>query len=346
VSPLTTKVLVTASGGPAGLSALRSIRKLNWVRVVAADADPFAAGLYQKGVEHALIPKGNDPCFSKALLELCIRRGIDVVLPCSDEEVWTISRKKHILEDHGIIVPIPDHETIMRAADKFTCLKTAERQGIAIPVTFAPAKTREAVRVLRSLKPPLVVRPRLSRGARGVTYCRSRTEAANVWAAVREEFGSAMIQEFIPGGRGSVRVVLSLWDREGTLRAVGVMKKLSERPETGGVAVAGVTIKDPTILKLGIMTVKALGPWYGPAGVEFKISRRTLKPYLLEVNPRLQGITYLFTSAGIDFPVLWLKAALGKLRPSKPILSYATKYFVRSWEDITLDRLFRYQHSG
>ena len=118
------------------------------------------------------------------------------------------------------------------------------------------------------------------------------------------------------------------------------MKKLSERPETGGVAVAGVTIKDPTILKLGIMTVKALGPWYGPAGVEFKISNRNLRPYLLEVNPRLQGVTYLFTSAGIDFPVLWLKTALGKARSNKPLLRYATKYFVRSWEDITLDRVF------
>lgn len=321
------------------MSVLRSLRKLSWVKVIAADADPLAAGLYFQGVDHALIPKANDSRFAKVLYQICRQKRVDVVLPCSDEEIWVISRKKQILEDRGVIVPIPNNEIVMRAADKLWCVEAAQSHGISAPATFAPVTKREAIRILRRMDPPFVVRPRLSRGARGVTYCRSRAEARDAWAFIQEQFGSAMIQEFIPGGRGSVRVVLSLWDRDSVLRAAGVMRKLKERPETGGVAVAGVTVNEPNILQMGISTVQALGHWYGPAGVEIKVSSRNHRPYLMEVNPRLQGITYLFTGAGIDFPVLWLKVALGKLRAREPLVKYATKYFIRSWLDLTVNRV-------
>jgi carbamoyl-phosphate synthase large subunit len=322
------------------MSALRSLRKVGWVKIIAADADRLAAGLYLEGVQPLLVPKGNSSRYAKTLLKLCRRKRVNVILPCSDEEVWAISKHKQVFENAAVVVPIPTHEAVMRASDKLKCIEAARESGILTPTTFAPMTSHDAAGVLNRLKPPFVVRPRISRGARGVTYCDSRKEAEEAWMGIRRQFGSAMIQEFIPGGRGSVRVVLSLWDRDGTLRAAGVMRKLKERPETGGVAESGVTTKEPKILHMGISAVRAIGNWYGPAGAEIKVSSRNGKPYLMEVNPRLQGITHVFASAGLDFPVLWLKLALGRLRARKPLVRYTKKYFVRSWEDIALDRTF------
>ena len=45
-----------------------------------------------------------------------------------------------------------------------------------------------------------------------------------------------------------------------------------------------------------------LGGWRGPVNLEFKRHARTGQFYLLEVNCRLNGYSYLFTMNGLNFP--------------------------------------------
>ena len=75
------RVLITGMGGPAGISVLRGIAD-DPLDVYSADIDPFAAGLYLVPPERrVMLPRGDSPRFVQAVMEVCRRHAIDVLVP-------------------------------------------------------------------------------------------------------------------------------------------------------------------------------------------------------------------------------------------------------------------------
>lgn len=329
-------VLVTATGGPAGLAAVRSLFKVGNFKIVSVDADPFASGLYLTEAESYTVPFASEKDYIARLLRVCRKEKVEVVLPCSDEEILELSKHKQLFNSKRVQLPIADYNFIAKASDKWKMLKAISKSGIRVPKTFSPHTLNEFKNAIRQIGFPLVIRPRISRGARGVTYCENENQAEFTFKLLRKNYGKVIVQEFIPGKSGSVFVVQTLWNRQHELSACAVMQKLRERPPTGGVATAGKTVFDDYLRDLGASTVKKLGPWVGPAGVEFKVSKLNGQPCVMEVNPRLQGVTYLFTEAGINFPYLWVLIALDRKFPPK--FEYKELYFTRTWVDLTISQ--------
>ena len=59
------RVLVTGAGGPAAVSVIKSLKLDPTVQLLAADMDPWAAGLYLLPPDaRTLIPAGLDPDFA------------------------------------------------------------------------------------------------------------------------------------------------------------------------------------------------------------------------------------------------------------------------------------------
>ncbi len=327
-------ILVTATGGPAGLNAVRSLKEVKGFRIISVDADPLASGLYLKGVKPYVVPLAKEMQYPALLLKVCRKEKVRVVLPCSDEETLALSESKELFDREGITVPIPDYPVVLRACDKWTMLKSISKLDVRTPKTFSPSSETEFERVLKKIDFPLVVRPRVSRGGRGVTYCKDKEAASLAFRSIKQRYGGVIVQELVPGGRGTVHVVQTLWDKHHDLCAAAVMQKLRERPPTGGVAVAGRTVHNDRLQRLGVSVMRKLGPWIGPAGVEFKVSFLDQQPYLMEVNPRLQGVVYLFTESGINFPHLWVSMALNERIIEQ--FEYKERYFIRHFTDLVI----------
>lgn len=330
------KVLVTATGGPAGLAAVRSLLKVGDADVISVDANPFAPGLYLAEVKSYTVPLAREENYVARLLRVCKKEKVKVILPCSDEEILKLSKHKQFFNSKGIQLPIADHEFVAKASDKGEMLEAISTSDIRVPKTFLPHTLDEFKNAISLIGFPLVVRPRVSRGARGVTYCDNTSEAEFAFKLLRKNYGKVIIQEYVPGRSGSVFVVQTLWNRHHRLSACAVMQKLRERPATGGVAIAGKTVHDVRLRDTGASIVEKLGPWVGPAGVEFKVSGLNGQPYVMEVNPRLQGVTYLFTEAGLNFPHLWVLIAFDQKFPPK--FDYSELHFTRTWIDTVLSK--------
>ena len=61
-------VLVTGAGGPAAIAVLKSLRADPSVRLIAADMDGWAAGLYLvPAADRVVIPAGDAPGFAEAM---------------------------------------------------------------------------------------------------------------------------------------------------------------------------------------------------------------------------------------------------------------------------------------
>jgi len=340
----TPSVLVTATGGPAGLNTVRSLQETGVFKIVSVDADPLASGLYLEGVQPYVVPLAKERHYVAILLKICKKEKVNVVLPCSDEEILALARDKELFNRKGIELPISDHGLILRASDKWKMLRAISKFGVRIPKTFSPSAPSEFEDAIKQIDFPLVVRPRISRGGRGVTYCKDRQATVLAFKLLKQEYGDVIVQELVPGGFGSVYVVQTLWSKHHALCAAAVMQKLRERPSTGGVAVAGKTVHDDKLRDLGVSVVQKLGPWIGPAGVEVKVGSLDKQPYVMEVNPRLQGVVYLFARAGINFPYLWVRTALNvKVTPQ---LKYEEKYFIRHFSDLVIGSEDLLSHLG
>jgi carbamoylphosphate synthase large subunit len=321
-------ILVTATGGLAGLNAVHSLQEAGAFKIVSVDAEPFAPGLYMEGVKPYVVPLAKERHYSSTLLKICEKEKVNVVLPCSDEEVLALSRDKDFFSRKGIAVPISDYKIVLRASDRWTMLKAISKLKVKTPKTFSPSTQSEFESALKQIDFPLVVRPRVSRGARGITYCQDREAAALAFKLLKQEYENVIVQELVPGGPGSVHAVQTLWDKHHKLCAAAVYQKLREKPPTGGVSWAGRTVHNDKLKDLGVSIMQKLGPWIGPAGVEFKVSSSDNQPYVMEVNPRLQAHQFFLAKAGINFVYLWLLIALnGKVAPQ---FEYEERYFIRS----------------
>ena len=148
----------------------------------------------------------------------------------------------------------------------------------------------------------------------GVQYAESETELGRLYEET-EHLASypSLLQERIVGpGIG----IFVLFDR-GQLVADFAHRRLREKPPAGGVSVLRESIPvDPSLRE---HAVRLLGPigWHGVAMMEFKQDQRTGNVFLMEVNGRFWGSLQLAIDAGVDFPYLLCRVALG-LPPQVP----------------------------
>ena len=84
--------------------------------------------------------------------------------------------------------------------------------------------------------------------------------------------------------------------------------------------------------------------WQGVAMVECKVDSVTGRPYLMEVNGRFWGSLQLAVDAGVDFPVMLVRLALGL--PVAPVSDWRSGVKLR-WCLGEVDHvLARLRHSG
>ncbi len=110
------------------------------------------------------------------------------------------------------------------------------------------------------------------------------------------------MQEFIPGETGSIYVALLLYGPEGKVYGEVASHSHLTFMTWGGGGNAGVVVDEPHLLVQARDIIQALGGWAGPVNLEFKRHQDNGRFYLMEVNCRLNGYSYLTTMNGLNFP--------------------------------------------
>src|SRR5690349_3776585 len=101
-------VLVTGAGRPAAIAVLKSLRADPAIELLAADSDPWAAGLYLvPPASRSVIPAGLAPEFAELLLARCLELGADVVIPTVDVELRPLAAARRMFEQAGIRLMLP-----------------------------------------------------------------------------------------------------------------------------------------------------------------------------------------------------------------------------------------------
>lgn len=295
----TRRILVTGAGGPAAIAAMKSLREEPSVELLAADMDPWAAGLYLVPPDHrTLIPAGAAPDFVDTLLKRCMTLGVDVVLPTVDAELRPLAHAREAFTAAGIQLLLAEAGALDIILDKYA-LATRCAGVVRIPRTelFTPAVDPG------SWTYPAIVKPRTGSGSRGIHLVGSAAELDAM-----ERSAELIVQDFLPGEEYSVDV---LADTNG--HVIASVPRIRARVDSG-VSVGGRTVHDPEVEYFGRAVARATGVTF-VANVQCKRDRDG-GPALLEVNPRIPGTLGLTIAAGVDMPKLALRALLGQRLPA------------------------------
>jgi len=305
---MTTRVLVTGAGGPAAIAAMESLRTDESVELLAADMDPWAAGLYLVPPQaRTLIPAGAAEGFTDAVLDRCQALGVDVLLPTVDAELRPLAAARDQFAARGIdllLAPaaaldvILDKVALARHCAGVVRVPRTEPLGLANGPANGAGRTDPA-----SWEYPVVVKPRTGSGSRGFLIVRSAAELA----ALAGEPG-LLVQDLLPGEEYSIDV---LADAGG--RVIASVPRLRARVDSG-VSVGGRTVHDPELEAFGRAVAEATGVTF-VANVQAKRDAAG-RPALLEVNPRMPGTLGLTIAAGVDMPRLALDSLLGRPVPA------------------------------
>lgn len=316
------KVLVTDGEQRAALAIVRSLGAAGAVPYVCSSNGTSLAGASKYCAEEFPVadPLEEPSRFVEAVSDLLRCHSIQCLLPVTEAALRPILRSKPAFAD--ILLPFPSHDTFSAASDKQHVMELAATLGVPVPrQTLQATPDHGEPGTNSSVLFPLVLKPAVSVADHdgqpiklSVRHVANRDQWERALADLPVAAFPLLVQERIVGP--GIGIFLLRWD--GSILARFAHRRLREKPPSGGVSVYRESITPPgDALRHAEALLEALD-WQGVAMVEFKMDKRSGRPYLMEINGRFWGSLQLAIDAGVDFPRLLLEASLGKI-PADPI---------------------------
>lgn len=304
-------VLLTDGHWRKTLAAVRALGA-HGVRVTVGESTRLATATFSRYCYRRIVYPS--PLFSPSEFVTFIkgelsRRSYQMLLPMEDETVALFSKHRSELSKLTYL-PVPSYEKLRFAQNKENVLKLAEKKGIPIPKTYFIQHSSMLNDLKDELPYPVVIKPKNSAGAVGVSYPRNPEELMRQYAIIHRRFPYPLIQELIPR-HGTGYGASFLMDEKGHVKASFVHKRLREYPVTGGASTLRESVRQDDVLQMAHTLLKSLD-WFGVAMVEFKMDPRDNTPKLMEINPRFWGSLYLAVIAGVNFPYLLYRMSRGE----------------------------------
>jgi predicted ATP-grasp superfamily ATP-dependent carboligase len=254
-----------------------------------------------------------EEAYIQAIQNICETEKIDTIYPSHDAYVYVFSKNNELFKKMGVLIPIPDYETVITPLDKYRTTQAAERVGFPCPRTYLPESDKHLKRIAEDLGFPLMVRPRFTSGGRGMEMVKDLAELLEKTRLVRAKQGLPMIQEYIPGRRNhsqsSFRLVV---DKEGDLKVCFCTRRLLNLLRLGSGHTKAQELSPPgSYLEVVTKLIHEIGIW-GGVSVATKVDPRDGLPKLMEINMRFGTRLWHMTELGINAPLMCIQIAKGE----------------------------------
>lgn len=302
------KILVLDGMWNKSLAAVRSLGHRGF-EITAGEWTRFATALFSRYCSRRVVypsPVLTPEKFLPWLVDEIRTNSYEMVLPTELSTQMLLAKNRSDIERYTRF-PFADHDLTSDIQDKAWLMRYAIDNGISCPVTLFPESIRSVEAMREKVAYPVVIKPRVSSGSRGIVYVEEPNDLVASYRTVHRRYPNPIIQEFIPnGGAYGVGALLNFNAKP---RASFVYRRLREYPVSGGPSTLRESVKNEEIRHMALEILESL-KWTGIAMVEFKVDARDGKPRLLEINPRLWGSIWLAIRSGIDFPYLLYRLAV------------------------------------
>lgn len=341
--PDTINILMTGAGAPGAAGIIKCLQQ-NWINLTIADADNMAIGKFLNN-DFVQVPKATEDNFISALLDICQKKSIQIILPLVTKELLPLATYKPTFEKAGIKILVSSKEAIEIANDKSGCYKYLAQKNIHLPAFDIVDNVGEFIKTAIDLgypEKPFCFKPSHSNGSRGFRIVDDAVDESDqlfnqkpynpfiTYAnALRilslKPFPQLLVTEYLPKNEYSVDCLA----QQGKVKLIvpRIRKKM-----INGISVQGEFINDAAIVDYCSKIIEAIG-LHGNIGIQVK-KRDDGQPLLLEINPRVQGTIVAGLGAGINLPLLAIKQEMGiPIETTEMQPAWGTA-FMRYWSEI------------
>lgn len=330
-------------GSGVGQSVIRSLNLSRLpIRTVGFGTNPFAFGAYECDT-HDFTPSIYDDGYVDALLDLCRKHGVELLIPGLDDEVLLLSRHRSRFEDVGVKVLCASEDIVTLCRDKErACTELGPIADVFVR-SYAPDTVREAL-ADGSARFPMIAKPRSGFASRGVEILLDEADLDRVGeghiiqelAVPRSSDPNHAVYMAQIGRRAnpqiselSIQLVFGL-----TGNPIGRMASIHTLHN--GVPIEVLPYDDPAVWEV----VDRLTPELlrmglrGPINFQGRLTDMGLR--IFEINPRFTGITGLRALMGFNEVEACVKDWLGMGETLPSIAVNAAKFGMRQTLDMAV----------
>jgi carbamoyl-phosphate synthase large subunit len=296
--------------------------------------------------------------FVQALLDVCRQEQVDLVIPGADEEVFAIADARERFERAGVKIAVESRDKVELTRDKLRFLEHLKAAGIELPPFAELSQVSDLPAVAESLGypgQPLILKPRVGRGARGLIvvdpsvnhmdhgaesrgYAIGDVEHVMGLLASMEHPLGLVAMEFLPGDIWDVDCVA----KDGVPLCIVPRRRLWDTPFSRGVE--GHRIERNVEIEALMYKIAGALSYNYVFDCDFGTSADG-KPGLLELNPRWSGSVAAALAGGVNVPAVLVRSMMDLPIPAveiKPggIARPKTRMVFEGNDNFTIDGMF------
>lgn len=238
-------------------------------------------------------PKVSDPEYGLRLLDICIKEKVNLLIPLYEPEFLLLEKLRAEFFYYGVQLLLSDKTTLNICSDKWLTYQFFSKIGISTPITYLSNEW------LIKKRNPVFVKPRTGMGSQGTRLVHNEDDlkAALTFA------DDMLIQQYINGTEYTLDV---LADWNGKVISAVPRERIEVR---AGEVVKSRTVDRTDLIEQAMFITESLGA-IGPVTLQCIDNGREV--YWIEINPRFGGGVPLSIAAGVDYPYLLYKMAMGE----------------------------------
>jgi len=308
------KVLLLDGDTVQALSVLKSLKRSNAsVTIFCEHRISFGYASRYSDLKVIAPPiKGNEPDFFDFISTFLKNNPHDLIIPLYNDSAEFLSSYKSEFDLLGIKTAIPEFENFIKAHDKEQLMEICKQNGISHPRTANPAKSSLA-EAAEYVKFPMLIKPNLLSGARGIIYINNREELTNLYESAVKNYGECTLQEYI-NHTGIYYNAMLYRTKNGAFTESVVIKIIRYFPIKGGTSSYCVSVDYPEIVEECKKLLNVLD-WHGFADVDLIEDKDTHEMKIIEINPRIPASIKAAEISGINYPQVILSDMMGQELP-------------------------------
>ncbi len=255
-------------------------------KVITTDIDYLSSGIHAADKCYR-VPRTNDPNYIPALIQICQKENIDVVIPLLDLDILLFSRKRELFENEGIRLLLSPEETIEIALDKLKTANFLIENGLPSPVTVLASEWEKG-----KINYPVLIKPRFPalRVETGydISVINNDNEIQKIFKSIEGLENNYVFQEYLTGMELSIDFFCQEnGDYVLAIPANRISALTTAFSKNGGTMDKGWTFHDEEIEEMVIKATKIMD-FYGPANFGGYRSEDGITK-ITEINARLTG---------------------------------------------------------
>ena len=255
---------------------------------------------------HVIRSRHDDARRLEIIDEMVGRTGADIILPVAEESIRFATTHAPELGRIAALAPVPALEAFTATVDKGSLAGFARQYDLPIPQTIRYSGEPHFEASLRALDFPVLAKPTLSEGGRGIRLFSRPEDALRYFRAMpEEEARQHVVQKFLPGRN----VGCSVLCRDGRILAHTIQWHIVPGKSVFEPAEGLEFMDDDRVLDLARRWAEKSG-WSGVAHIDMRQSDDDGRLNILEVNGRYWTSLLGSLMMGTNFPHLSCLAAL------------------------------------